>query len=97
MFGDWGWDSERTDSQMRRMASWIDSLDTARLVAIECGAGEAIPTVRVTCQNAVRELGGTLIRINTREPDVPVGHVSIPMGALDALLALDARVNALAD
>jgi NAD-dependent SIR2 family protein deacetylase len=96
MFGDWGWDSERTDRQMRRMASWIDSLDTARLVAIECGAGEAVPTVRVTCQNAVRELGGTLIRINTREPDVPVGHVSIPTGALDALLALDARVNALA-
>jgi NAD-dependent SIR2 family protein deacetylase len=94
MFGDWSWDSERTDGQMRRMVSWIDSLNDARLVAIECGAGMAIPTVRVTCENAIREHGGTLVRINTREPDVAGGHVSIPMGALDALLALDLRVNA---
>ncbi len=94
MFGDCGWDSERTDSQMRRMVSWIDSLDDARLVVIECGAGQMIPTVRITSQSVVRELGGTLVRINTDEPDVPAGHVSLPMGALDALLALDARVNA---
>jgi NAD-dependent SIR2 family protein deacetylase len=94
MFGDWGWNSERTDSQMRRMAAWIDSLDNARFVVIECGAGQAIPTVRTTGQKLVQELGGTLVRINTREPDVPAGHVSLPMGALDALLALDAHVNA---
>ena len=79
---------------MRRMASWIDSLGDARLVVIECGAGQAIPTVRVTSQNVVRELGGTLVRINTREPEVPAGHVSLPMGAFDALLALDARMYA---
>lgn len=96
MFGDWAWDSERTDCQMRRMASWIDSLDDPRLVVIECGAGQAIPTVRITCENVVREVGGTLVRINTREPDVPAGHISLPMGGLDALLALDARVNTLA-
>jgi NAD-dependent SIR2 family protein deacetylase len=96
MFGDWGWKGERTDRQMRRMAAWIDSLDDARFVVIECGAGQAIPTVRITSENLVRELAGTLIRINTREPVVPAGHVAIPMGALDALLALDARVNALA-
>jgi NAD-dependent SIR2 family protein deacetylase len=95
MFGDGGWDSERTDNQLRRMASWIESLDDARLVVIECGAGQAVPTVRMTSQKLVCEFGGTLVRINTREPDVPAGgHVSLPMGALGALLALDARVNA---
>jgi NAD-dependent SIR2 family protein deacetylase len=94
MFGDSSWDSERTNSQMRRMIAWMGTLHDARLVVIECGAGQAIPTVRVTCQNMVRELGGTLVRINTREPDVPAGQVSLPMGALDALVALDARVNA---
>jgi NAD-dependent SIR2 family protein deacetylase len=96
MFGDGSWDSERTDKQMRRMAVWIDSLDGARLVIIECGAGQAIPTVRLTCESVAQELDGNLVRINTREPDVPSGHVSLPMGALDALLALSARVNALA-
>ena len=96
MFGDWGWDSQRTDRQTRRMASWIDSLDDARLVVIECGAGQAVPTVRITCENMARELGGTLVRINPREPDVPAGHFSLPMNALEALLALDARMTALA-
>jgi NAD-dependent SIR2 family protein deacetylase len=91
MFGDWGWDPSRTDIQMRRMAAWIESLDDARLVVIECGAGQAIPTVRVTCQNLARRRGGTLIRINPREPDVPAGQVSLPIGALGALRALFKR------
>ena len=59
MFGDWGWDSARTETQMRRMAAWLDSLDNARLVVVECGAGRAIPTVRVTCENITRQCGGT--------------------------------------
>jgi NAD-dependent SIR2 family protein deacetylase len=92
MFGDWAWDSGRTDLQMHRMHSWIESLDGARLVVIECGAGQAIPTVRVTSENIARQSGGTLLRINPREPVVPPGHVSIPIGALDALRALDARL-----
>jgi len=93
MFGDWGWDQARTEIQMQRLGSWIRSLDNARLVVIECGAGQAIPTVRVMCQNIARQRGGTLVRINPREPDVPAGHVSLPMGALGALRALDARLN----
>jgi NAD-dependent SIR2 family protein deacetylase len=93
MFGDWGWDSVRTDLQMRRLESWIRSLDGARLVVIECGAGHAIPTVRITCEDIARQCRGTLIRINPREPDVPAGHVSLPMGALDTLGALDARLD----
>jgi NAD-dependent SIR2 family protein deacetylase len=91
MFGDWGWDSMRTDIQMRRMGAWIESLDDARLVVIECGAGQAIPTVRVTCQDLARQSGGTLIRINPREPEVPAGQVSLPIGALRALRALFER------
>jgi NAD-dependent SIR2 family protein deacetylase len=96
MFGDWGWDSVRTDAQMRLMNRWLESLGQARLVVIECGAGQAIPTVRVTCENIARRFSGTLVRINPREPDVPAGHVSLPMGALTALRVLDARVRALA-
>ena len=96
MFGDWGWDSQRTDSQMRRLNSWINSLDDVKLVVVECGAGRAVPTVRVTCENLARELTGTLVRINPREPDVPAGHISLSLNALDALLALDARMTTMA-
>jgi len=93
MFGDWGWDSACTDAQMGRMNRWIESLGEARLVLIECGAGQAIPTVRVTCENIARRFGGTLVRINPREPDVPAGHVSLPLGALAALRGLEARLG----
>jgi NAD-dependent SIR2 family protein deacetylase len=95
MFGDWGWESARTDLQMCRLNNWLESLDGARLVVIESGAGTAVPTVRITCQNIARQNRGILVRINPREPDVPAGHVSLPMGALDALRAIDARLNAL--
>jgi NAD-dependent SIR2 family protein deacetylase len=96
MFGDWGWDSQRTDSQIERLNSWIKSLGNAKLVVIECGAGQAVPTVRVSCENLARDLGGTLVRINPREPGVPAGQLSIPLNALDALLSLDARINSAA-
>ena len=96
MFGDWGWDSKVTDLQMSRLNAWIESLDDARLVVIECGAGQAVPTVRITCQDIARQKRGILVRINPREPEVPAGHVSLPMGALSALRALDARLNSYA-
>jgi len=89
MFGDWGWDSARTDVQHRNMAEWFDSISGARLVIVECGAGTAVPTVRSTCERVARLCGGTLVRINPREPDVPAGHISLPIGALAALRLVD--------
>jgi hypothetical protein len=89
MFNDWGWDSSHADVQHRNMAKWLDTLGSARLVVVECGAGEAVPTVRIACERVARLLGGTLIRINLRESEVPPGHVSLPVGALAALRALD--------
>jgi NAD-dependent SIR2 family protein deacetylase len=93
MFGDWGWDPSRSDAQRRRLTTWLKSLDGARLVIIECGAGTAIPTVRLACQDAARRQGARLIRINVREPEIPSGHISLPMAALKALVALDQRVG----
>ena len=89
MFGDWGWDSSRTDPQHRRLDSWLRALAGARLVIVELGAGRAVPTVRITCEEIARRSRGTLIRINPREPDAPAGHLSLPGGALDALQAID--------
>jgi hypothetical protein len=36
---------------------------------------------------------GTLVRINVREPEVPDGHISLGMGALAALTAIDRLVG----
>ena len=93
MFGDWGWNSSHAETQQRRMKSWLGTVAGAPLVVVECGAGTAIPTVRLTCQDVARRHNATLIRINPREPEVPEGHISFPMGAYDALWALDERIG----
>jgi NAD-dependent SIR2 family protein deacetylase len=93
MFGDFQWESTRTDTQMRRLRSWLEHLGGARLVVVECGAGQALPTVRMTCEEITRRYSGTLIRINTREPEAPAGHISLSLGALKALEAIDERLE----
>jgi NAD-dependent SIR2 family protein deacetylase len=95
MFGDWGWDSSRTDIQSRLFQMWSRSLKPGRLVVVECGAGTAIPTVRTTCERVASQFSGTLIRINPREPSVPEGHISLVTGALEGLRALDAKLSEL--
>jgi NAD-dependent SIR2 family protein deacetylase len=92
MFGDFQWHSERTDCQMRRLSSWLGSLSRAKLAIVECGAGQGVPTVRLACQRIAKEWRGTLIRINTREPDVSSGHISVALGALSALRSIDERI-----
>jgi NAD-dependent SIR2 family protein deacetylase len=93
MFGDWGWDSSNADAQQRRLKTWLASIEGSSLVVIECGAGTAIPTVRLACEGIAHRHGGTLIRINPREPVVPSGQISLPLGALKALAAIDERLG----
>lgn len=93
MFGDWGWDSTHAEDQHRRFRSWLGTIGGAPLVIIECGAGTAVPTVRLTCEEVAGQFGATLIRINPREPETPSGQVSLPMGAFDALWAIDERIG----
>jgi NAD-dependent SIR2 family protein deacetylase len=89
MFGDGEWDTGRSWPQEERLNAWLQAAAGARLVVVECGAGRAIPTVRSLCEQAAGRLDGTLVRINVREPEVPPGHVGLPLGARDALLAID--------
>jgi NAD-dependent SIR2 family protein deacetylase len=93
MIGDWGWEGERTARQSQRMAAWLSSLEGARVVAIECGAGTAIPAVRLFCERNVGAQSlrpsGTLIRINPLEPQVPTGHLGFAGGALEVLELID--------
>ena len=93
MFGDQSWISDRTDHQTTRLWDWLREVDYdgKKLAIIECGAGTAVPTVRLTCENLVQRYGATLIRINPREPNVPPGEISIPLPAGEALDRLALR------
>ena len=64
-----------------------------RLVVVECGAGTAIPSVRLFCERLAGACGATLIRLNPREADVPPGQVGLAVGALEGLRALDRRLS----
>lgn len=87
MFGDGDFIGSRTDAQHARLTAWLTELRAAgaRLVVLELGAGLAVPTVRFTSESVARRLGGTLIRVNPREPETPSGGISIAAGALEAI------------
>jgi NAD-dependent SIR2 family protein deacetylase len=93
MFDDSGWDDGRTRAQQARLRTWLTTARAGRMVVIECGAGSAIPTVRYFCEEQAASPRSMLIRINPHEPAVPRGHLGLPMGALDALRAMDHRLQ----
>ncbi|MRG97734.1 SIR2 family NAD-dependent protein deacylase [Polyangium spumosum] len=95
MFGDPQWDDRRTHAQEERLEAWLAALPReaqGRVVVIECGAGTAIPTVRSFGERIAEGLGGLLVRINVREPEVPAGHVGLPLGARAALTEIELRL-----
>jgi NAD-dependent SIR2 family protein deacetylase len=89
MFGDWNWIGDRSDMQQRAMNQWFRDNASSDIVIIECGAGTGVPTVRMTSERIAARGGAKLIRVNTREPEVPAGHIGLDMGALEALEAID--------
>lgn len=95
MFGDMDWDLERSHQQERRLADWLRGLDqTANLTIVECGAGEAVPTVRDFSETLVGRKRARLIRLNPRDPGVPQGEIGLAIGALDGLEAIRSRLEA---
>jgi NAD-dependent SIR2 family protein deacetylase len=91
MFGDGGWDADRSAEQEARMGAWIEGLGGARVAVVECGAGTAIPSVRHFSERLLRRKAASLVRINVREAEVPaVGGIGLALGALEALRGVDA-------
>src|SRR5690348_14824003 len=86
-FGDASWRPDRSNSQYANCDAWIRSLDkpATRLVIVEIGAGTAIPSVRMTSEKIAELTGGTLIRINPHETEVPRGQLSLPLNAAQGL------------
>lgn len=80
MFGDTAWIGSIRTAQERRYRTWLQNIEThhRRLVVVEIGAGTAVPTVRRQSEYAAGRYGGTLIRINPRDADVPSGgHIPL--------------------
>jgi hypothetical protein len=98
MFGDGGWDEAATSAQRARFERWLSDAVTsagpgAPLVIVECGAGTAVPTVRMIGEALAQRLGATLVRINAREADGVPGAIALSMGAREALAAIDDRLS----
>jgi NAD-dependent SIR2 family protein deacetylase len=92
MFGDEGWLDAREQAQSRRLLRWLAQVH--RPVVVELGAGQAVATVRHFSHSVLQQLNGRLVRINPRDHAVPTRHdVSLPLGALAALQALDGRLQ----
>jgi NAD-dependent SIR2 family protein deacetylase len=85
MFGDWNWLSERTGEQEQQLQLWLNNLNGASLAIMEMGAGNAVPTVRMTSERVARKYNGTLIRINPRDYNVPGNNHSISAGAAEGI------------
>jgi NAD-dependent SIR2 family protein deacetylase len=89
MFDDWDWVGEQRDVQAQRCQAWLAQV--RRPVVIEIGAGLDIPTVRCFSNRVVLRHGGSLVRINPREPNLDgIPGIGISAGALQSLAAIDA-------
>ena len=88
MFGDYAWDSSRTEVQRDQYLDWLDSIQGQNIVAIELGAGVSVPSVRMECEKF------PLIRINPRDTELDTAlevderSVALQGGALEVLREL---------
>jgi len=92
MFGDSSWIPDRTGRQEVRFGAFLERCAGAGTVVLEVGAGTSVPTIRNLSERLGRRKGVTVVRINPREPRIDAPHLSIPEGALEAILGIDAAI-----
>jgi NAD-dependent SIR2 family protein deacetylase len=93
MFGDMDWLADRTSQQEERLEGWLKEVCERRLVVVECGAGTAVPSVRLFSEFIAERYNAALIRINMRESEVGAGGIGIAAGALETLQAIDRELE----
>lgn len=90
MFGDWSWLPDRTHCQEQRLQQFLAEQHNKQIVVLEMGAGTAIPTIRTMSERlGWRHAAATVIRINTREPEIAAPHIGLACGALEGLTAIN--------
>ena len=77
---------------------WLEGLQEAgkQVAVVEVGAGLAIPSIRVTGEDAIVDAGdgSTLIRVNPADCRVPAERaVGVPLGGREGLQRIDAALR----
>ena len=85
MFGDWNWLEHREAKQRKRFANFLKNVGSKKMVILEFGAGEAVPTIRNLSEIIAKDFNATLIRVNPKDYNVPDGAISLKMGAKEAI------------
>ncbi|MEZ5531413.1 MAG: Sir2 family NAD-dependent protein deacetylase [Steroidobacteraceae bacterium] len=89
MFNDMDWVEPRAREQGRRFDHWLARVRDRRLVILEIGAGSAVPTIRRLGERIAQRNLATLVRCNPDSAEADDGIIALPMGALEALGAID--------
>jgi NAD-dependent SIR2 family protein deacetylase len=93
MFSDFSWVNDRASAQEQRFHKFLLSNSDKRLVIIEIGAGSAVPTIRNLTEQLGHKRHACAMRINPREPQIGGNNISLPLGALEALIAIDHKLE----
>jgi len=85
LFTDGYWCGQRINKQQQAFNQWKSYSQQRKLkiVAIEIGAGQAVPFVRMECQKITN-----LIRINPEEPSPTSNALHVQLNSLDALIKI---------
>eukprot|EP01121_Diplochlamys_sp_Union-15-3_P017592 TRINITY_DN6222_c0_g1_i4.p1 TRINITY_DN6222_c0_g1~~TRINITY_DN6222_c0_g1_i4.p1 ORF type:complete len:325 (+),score=50.28 TRINITY_DN6222_c0_g1_i4:59-1033(+) len=93
MFGDSDWVGAPSNEWYKWKLSVNKEVKSGKkLVIVEIGAGQFLPTVRKNSERMLVEMPGTiLIRINPDFPESPIPEqtISLPLGAAEALVQID--------
>jgi NAD-dependent SIR2 family protein deacetylase len=98
MFYDYRFLPNREEAQEAQFDKFADQVGDSKLVIIEIGAGQGVPTVRMLGESLVKQMpNATLVRINWTAEDakVPKGHISLQMGGLAAINQIDQSLSEL--
>jgi NAD-dependent SIR2 family protein deacetylase len=87
MFDDYAWNPSRRRMQESRLESWfqINATSNNKIVVLEIGAGNEVPTVRMKSIKVSSACNAKHIRINPMEQDIHHCDIAIASGAKDAI------------
>ncbi len=91
MFNDYYWQEDRANAQEQRYQDWLDTLKGKRVVVLEIGAGDAIPTIRYQARSVRQKYAHTLIQINPNP--AKYADIVIAEGALSAMQQIKMQLD----
>lgn len=91
MFNDYYWQEDRANAQEQRYQEWLAALEGKRVVVVEIGAGDAIPTIRYQARSVRQKYAHTLIQINPNP--AKYADIVIAEGALSAMQQIKMQLD----